>query len=249
MRLKDKTAIITGGGGGIGWSAGLLFHQEGAKVVLGDINDLSEENQVFIKNMDNILFHKSDVSTEAGAKEIVQRTIENFGRVDILINNAGINPSGTVVDTPLKLYEKIINVNLTSAFLCSKYAIPYMLEQKSGSIVNISSINGIRGNVNLAAYCASKGGMVSLTHAMAMDYADKGIRVNCICPGSIKTKMLEDVFKKAGDKMIDALLAKSPMGRFGEALEVAYAALFLASDEASFITGIAMPVDGGRSIR
>ncbi|WP_028307915.1 SDR family NAD(P)-dependent oxidoreductase [Desulfitibacter alkalitolerans] len=249
MRLKDKTAIITGGGGGIGWSAGLLFQQEGAKVVLGDINDLSEENKDFIKGKDNILFVKSDVSTEAGAKEIVQRTIESFGRVDILINNAGINPSGTVVDTPLKLYEKIINVNLTSAFLCSKYAIPYMLEQKCGSIVNISSINGIRGNVNLAAYCASKGGMVSLTHAMAMDYADKGIRVNCICPGSIKTKMLEDVFKKAGDKMIDALLAKSPMGRFGEALEVAYAALFLASDEASFITGIAMPVDGGRSIR
>ncbi len=249
MRLQGKVAIITGGGGGIGWSAGLLFQKEGAKVVLGDINELDEASIDYLKDKDDILFVKSDASTENGAKKLVQSAIDKYGKVDILINNAGINPSGTVVDTPLKLYQKIIDVNLTSSFLCSKYSVPHMLAQKKGSIVNISSINGIRGNVNLAAYCASKGGMVSLTQAMAMDYANKGIRVNCICPGSIKTKMLEDLFNSAGNDMIDALLAKSPMGRFGEATEVAYAALFLASDEASFITGVAMPIDGGRSIR
>ncbi|KUO50275.1 MAG: hypothetical protein APF76_11225 [Desulfitibacter sp. BRH_c19] len=249
MRLQNKVAIITGGSGGIGLATGLLFQKEGAKVVLGDINELDETNFNYIQDNDDMLFVISDVSTETGAKELVQRAIDTYGKVDILINNAGINPSGTVVDTPLKLYQKIIDVNLTSAFLCSKYSVPHMLAQRKGSIVNISSLNGIRGNVNLAAYCASKGGMVSLSQAMAMDYANKGIRVNCICPGSIKTKMLEDLFKTAGNDMIDALLAKSPMGRFGEATEVAYAALFLASDEASFITGVAMPIDGGRSIR
>jgi len=249
LRLQNKVAIITGGSGGIGLATGLLFQKEGAKVVLGDINELDETNFNYIQDNDDMLFVISDVSTETGAKELVQRAIDTYGKVDILINNAGINPSGTVVDTPLKLYQKIIDVNLTSAFLCSKYSVPHMLAQRKGSIVNISSLNGIRGNVNLAAYCASKGGMVSLSQAMAMDYANKGIRVNCICPGSIKTKMLEDLFKTAGNDMIDALLAKSPMGRFGEATEVAYAALFLASDEASFITGVAMPIDGGRSIR
>lgn len=249
MRLKDKVAIITGGLGGIGWSTGHLFHQEGAKVVLADKGSISNEMKDDLSGRDGMTFVQADLSVEEGAKRVIDETINLYGRIDILMNNVGINPSGTVVDTSVELYDTILNVNLRSAFLCSKFAVPYMLETNKGSIVNISSINGIRGNKNLAAYSASKGGIVGLTQSMAIDYAEKGIRVNCISPGSIKTNMLESLFAEAGEEEIATLLAKSPMRRFGEAIEIANTALFLASDEASFITGINIPVDGGRSIR
>lgn len=249
MRLQDKVAVVTGGGGGIGWSTGLLFLEKGAKVILADIEAPNSEVERALLGQEGISFVTADVSTEEGAMEVIETAVRKYGGIDILMNNAGINPGGTVTDTPTDLYDHILSVNLKSAFLCSKFAVPHMLEKGRGSIVNISSINGIRGNTNLVAYSASKSGIIGLTQSMALDYAEKGIRVNCICPGTIKTRMVDNLIDTAGPEIIEALLTKSPMRRFGEAQEIAYAALFLASDESSFITGITLPVDGGRSIR
>jgi len=249
VRLQDKVAVVTGGGGGIGWSAGLLFLEKGAKVILADIEAPNSEVERALLGQEGISFVTADVSTEEGAMEVIETAVRKYGGIDILMNNAGINPGGTVTDTPTDLYDHILSVNLKSAFLCSKFAVPHMLEKGRGSIVNISSINGIRGNTNLVAYSASKSGIIGLTQSMALDYAEKGIRVNCICPGTIKTRMVDNLIDTAGPEIIEALLTKSPMRRFGEAQEIAYAALFLASDESSFITGITLPVDGGRSIR
>ncbi|MBP1932368.1 SDR family NAD(P)-dependent oxidoreductase [Ammoniphilus resinae] len=249
MRLQDKVAVVTGGGGGIGWSTGLLFLQKGAKVILADIEPPNPEVERALLSQEGITFITADVSQEEGAKEVIDTAVRKYGGIDILMNNAGINPGGTVTDTPVDLYDQILSVNLKSAFLCSKFAVPHMLEKGRGSIVNVSSINGIRGNTNLVAYSASKSGIIGLTQSMALDYAEKGIRVNCICPGTIKTRMVDNLIDTTGPEIIEALLAKSPMRRFGEAAEIAYAALFLASDEASFITGVTLPVDGGRSIR
>nr|WP_245203765.1 SDR family oxidoreductase [Ammoniphilus resinae] len=247
--MQDKVAVVTGGGGGIGWSTGLLFLQKGAKVILADIEPPNPEVERALLSQEGITFITADVSQEEGAKEVIDTAVRKYGGIDILMNNAGINPGGTVTDTPVDLYDQILSVNLKSAFLCSKFAVPHMLEKGRGSIVNVSSINGIRGNTNLVAYSASKSGIIGLTQSMALDYAEKGIRVNCICPGTIKTRMVDNLIDTTGPEIIEALLAKSPMRRFGEAAEIAYAALFLASDEASFITGVTLPVDGGRSIR
>jgi NAD(P)-dependent dehydrogenase (short-subunit alcohol dehydrogenase family) len=254
MRLKGKIAIVTGGGSGIGKATALLFAREGACVVAASNRpaDHPAVEEAARSLPGALVTAEADVSREEDAARLVALTAERFGGLDILVNNAGIVSFGTVTETSLEEFERLVDVNLKGAFLCSKYAVPELLKRGGGAIVNVSSINGIRGNHRLAAYAATKGGVVSLTHAMALDYAPHNIRVNCVCPATIEdTGQAALAWELASDKEAwrRYLLEKHPLGRLGRSEEVASAILFLASDEASFITGVTLPVDGGRSIR
>ena len=239
--LQGKIAIITGAASGIGRAAVSVFVGEGARVVAGDISPMVRE----LAEPQRVMPVVCDVSTREGAEALVRTAESAFGDLDILFNNAGIERLATVVDTTEELWHEVLDVNLKSVFLCSKYAIPAMLKRGSGAIVNNASINGIRGNTTLAAYQASKGGVVALTYSIAIDYAAQGIRCNAVCPGTIDTPM---VGTRTPDQIV-AMKAKHPMGRIGRPDEVAWVACFLASDRASFLTGLAVPVAGGRDIR
>jgi NAD(P)-dependent dehydrogenase (short-subunit alcohol dehydrogenase family) len=239
MRLQGKVAI--------------LFAREGADVVAA----VHRPEQVGAVETEasglpgRVVGVTVDVAVEEDVRRMVRTAVDRFGGLDIMFNNAGIELVGEVTETTNDDWFRILDVNLRSVFLACKYAVPEMLKRGGGSIVNDSSINGIRGNSRLVAYSATKGGVVALTRAMAIDYAARGIRVNCLCPASIDTPMSRHHFALDPDpeERRRAIVAKHPMGRVGRPEEVAYAALFLASDEASFITGVALPVDGGRSIR
>jgi NAD(P)-dependent dehydrogenase (short-subunit alcohol dehydrogenase family) len=195
---------------------------------------------------------QADITREEDVRRSVAEAVSRFGGLDILVNNAAIVIHGDVTDTSDEQWTALLDVNLRGAFLCCRHAVPQMRRRGGGAIVNVSSINGIRGNNRLVAYCASKGGVVAMTMALAIDHASEGIRVNCVCPATIApTRMHDASLSQAADpeELARALLAKHPMGRYGRPEEVAAAILFLASDEASFITGVVLPVDGGRSIR
>ena len=245
---------MTGAGSGIGRATALRFAREGARVLAADIHAgraeaVARESAGLAGTIAPI---QMDVTKEADAARLASEAAERFGGLDILVNNAGIVIHGTVADTSEEDFQRTIDVNLKGVFLCSKYAVREMRRRGGGSIVNVSSINGIRGNHFHAAYCASKGGVVSLTHAMAIDHAAEKIRVNCVCPATVEhTGMVDLAFRKAEDPEAfrRMLLDKHPLGRFATTDEVAAAILFLASDEASFLTGVVLPVDGGRSIR
>lgn len=252
--MKEKVAVITGAGSGIGRATALRFAREGAAVLAADIREerAQETAQAAAGLGGEVVSVVADVTREADAERLMNTAVERFGRLDILVNNAGIVIHGTVADTSEADFLRTIDVNLKGVFLCSKYAVREMRRRGGGSIVNVSSINGIRGNHRHAAYCASKGGVVSLTHAMAIDHAAEKIRVNCVCPATVEhTGMVDLAFSKAEDPEAfrRMLLEKHPLGRFATVDEVAAAILFLASDEASFLTGVVLPVDGGRSIR
>ena len=253
MRLANKVAIITGAGSGIGKATALLFAAEGACVVAGvhhvpDIAPLQGEAGGLPGTLVGV---QADVACEEDIVGLIRTAVGRFGGVDILFNNAGIEVAGTVTDVSDEDWQCVIDVNLKSIFLACRHVVPEMLKRGGGAIVNNASINGIRGNNRLAAYCASKGGAVAITRAMAMDYAVSNIRVNCVCPATIDTRLSRRHVASAPDpeERRRQLIAKHPMGRIGTPEEVAYAVLFLASDEASFITGVALPIDGGRSIR
>ncbi len=235
MKLKDKVAIVTGGTSGIGLACAKDFINEGAKVVISSIQSGSE---IANELGENCIFIECDVSKENEVINLVQETVKTFGKVDILVANAGIGVGGELHQLNLDSWNKIMDVNLTGVFLTNKYAIKEMLKQGSGSIINMSSILGIVGNAGAAAYSASKSGVVNLTKSAALEYSKKGIRVNAIAPAYIKTPMIEDLPE-------DALVPLHPIGRLGYDYEVAKAVTFLASDDASFITGINLPVDGG----
>lgn len=248
MRLKGKVTIVTGAGTGIGRATVLRFVAEGAKVVAG-VYQPHEAEQFRDPAIATVV---CDVTREASAQELVNTAVERFGGLDVLVNNAGIVIMANVEETSDEEWNRILDVNLRGLFYCAKHAVPEMLRRGGGAMVNVSSINGIRGNHRLFAYSASKGGVVAATMSLALDYAPRNIRVNCVCPATIAdTPMVAQTFEEAADPDLhhQYLLAKHPLGRLGRSDEVANAILFLASDESSFITGVTLPVDGGRSIR
>lgn len=246
--------MITGASSGVGRATTVLFAREGAQVVAGS-NDPARHPELEAEAdglPGSIRAVEMDVTREDDAARLIQTAVDAHGRLDILVNNAGIVLHGTVADETEEQFQRVLDVNLKGVFLCSKHAVRAMRERRRGSIVNVASINGIRGNHRHAAYCASKGGVVSLTHAMALDHAPDGIRANCVCPAAIEsTGMVDFALEAAPDReaFMRDLTAKHPLGRIATLDDVAYAILYLASDEASFLTGVALPIDGGRSIR
>jgi NAD(P)-dependent dehydrogenase (short-subunit alcohol dehydrogenase family) len=249
MRLKDKVALITGGTSGIGRATALLFAQEGAKVVVVG-RDQARGQKVVAEIAEaggTAVFLPCDVRFADQCRRVVEGTVRTFGRLDILFNNAGVFYANTVIDCTEDEWDLTVDISLKGTYLMSKYALPHMIAQGSGAIVNTSSGWGLVGGDKAAAYCAAKGGVVLLTKAMAVDHSWQGIRINCVCPGDVDTPMLVDDAQRRGMAWTDYLAeaANRPMGRVGLPEEVARAVLFLASDEASFITGAALAVDGG----
>ena len=243
--------MITGAGSGIGRATALLFAEEGAKVVVADYSvEGGEETVKRVKEKGGeATFVAVDVSQAADVQKMIKTAIDKYGRLDILHNNAGIIfPLGPTENVSEADWDRVLSVNLKGVFLGSKYAIPHMLKQGGGVIINTASIAGLVGTTNIPAYCASKGGIVSLTKAMAMEYARKNIRVNCICPGAIKTPMLDRFtgFQLEAKKLF---CEGEPIGRCGEPEEIAQAALYLACELSSFVTGTALIVDGGRTVQ
>ena len=249
MRLKDKVALITGGTSGIGQACALLFAREGAKVAITGRNESRGHavTATILKAGGNAIFLRTDVRHAAECQRAVDETLKSFGRVDILFNNAGIFYPQTTLECSEEEWDLQIDVNLKGTFLMSKCALPTMIAQGSGVIINNSSGWGLVGGDKAVAYCASKGGVVLLTKAMAVDHGGQGIRVNCICPGDVDTPMLPEDAKMRGLdwKTYLAGCENRPMGRIGTPEEIAKAVLFLASDDSSFMTGAALVVDGG----
>ena len=242
-RLKDKTAVITGSGKGLGEAMALLFSREGAKIVVFDIDEgAGRETVEQIRGQGGeAIFVHGDVSNPDDAVRVIDATVNAYGRVDVLVNNAGIHVDRTVADTTEEEWDRILGVNLKGVFLCSKAAIPQMRRQGGGNIISISSISGLIGQLNQAAYNASKHGIIGLVRCMAYDHALENIRANAICPGVMNTPLVASV----PEEHIAPYRKTSLLERFAEPSEVANAALFLASDESSYVTGSAMVVDGG----
>jgi NAD(P)-dependent dehydrogenase (short-subunit alcohol dehydrogenase family) len=249
MKLDGRIAIITGGNSGIGRATALLFAQEGAKVVVAGRNVSRGKGVVdeIKKQKGDAIFVRTDVSKTADVKALVEKTVSRYGRVDILFNNAALSPVGTVLTTSEKDWRAVIDTNINGTFLCTRYVLPHMLKQGGGVIINTGSINSLMAMKDEAAYDASKGGVLMLTRATALDFAKDNIRANCICPGAIETPMLRGILEHTSNpREAEAdLIRKHALGRIGAPEEVAKVALFLASDDSSFVTGTALAVDGG----
>jgi NAD(P)-dependent dehydrogenase (short-subunit alcohol dehydrogenase family) len=249
MKLRDKVVLITGGTSGIGEATVLLFSKEGAKVVITGRS--AERGSKIIEKIKrdrgHAIFVKTDVSISQECRNAVDTTIAHFGRLDILFNNAGVFYAHDVVECTEEEWDLQLDINLKGTFLMSKFALPGMIAQGGGIIINNSSGWGLVGGDKAVAYCASKGGVVLLTKAMAIDHGPQGIRVNCVCPGDVDTPMLPEDAKFRGLKWDEYIAgaANRPMRRIGTPEEIARAVLFLASDDSSFMTGAALVVDGG----
>jgi NAD(P)-dependent dehydrogenase (short-subunit alcohol dehydrogenase family) len=255
MKLTDQIAIVTGGASGIGLASTQRLLEEGATVVMCDIAAEAGERvatDLKAKGLERIEFVRADVSLSGNVRSVIDVAVKAHGRVDILFNNAGYFEPGEVHEVSEEEWERAMAINLRSVFLFSKYVVPGMLERSKGSIIHNASIAAVVGDPNSAAYCATKGGIAMLTKAMALDYGKRGIRVNAICCGEIETPLFvreaahygiptEQYAKMIGDQ--------HPIGRIGQAYEVAAVVAFLASDDSSFITGALIPVDGGYSAR
>jgi NAD(P)-dependent dehydrogenase (short-subunit alcohol dehydrogenase family) len=249
MRLAGRVAIITGGTSGIGRATAVLFAREGAQVAITGRS--SARGQAVLAEIQetggSAVFIRSDVRHAEECQRAVQETIQHFGRLDVLFNNAGVFFPSTILECTEEDWDLTLDICLKGTFFMSKYALPSMIAQGSGVIINNSSGWGLEGGDAAAAYCAAKGGVVLLTKAMAIDHSHQGIRVNCICPGDVETPMLVDDAEARGLSW-DAYLksaADRPMGRIGQPEEIARAALFLACDDSSFMTGAIVAVDGG----
>lgn len=251
MRLdsSDRVAVVTGGAKGIGAATAALLASEGVIVVIADIDAVEG-----LKTIARIgeaggesTFVEADVSSRDGAEAAVAHSYDTFGRIDILVSNAGIQRYGNVVETSEEVWDEVMAVNLKSTFLMAKYCVPRILEQESGAIVVVASVQGLAAQRGVAAYSASKGGAIALTRAMAVDFAPK-IRVNCVLPGSVDTPMLRGAAAKFSDDPAAAIKRwgnMHPMGRVAEPEEIARVIAFLASPQSSFVTGAAIQVDGG----
>ena len=249
MRLKARVALITGGTSGIGEATAVLFAREGARVAITGRNG-TRGGQVVERIKDagtEGIFIQADVSRASDCQRAVEETERALGAVDILFNNAGVFYPQTAIECSEREWDEQIDVNLKGTFLMSKFVLPGMIARRSGVIVNNASGWGIVGGDHAVAYCASKGGVVLMTKAMAIDHGAQGIRVNCVCPGDVETPMLPADAKMRGLKWEDYIAgcANRPLGRVGTVEEIAKAVLFLASDDSSFMTGAALVVDGG----
>ena len=236
-RLQDKVCVITGAAGGIGSASASVFAREGARVVGVDLLEHSVGE----------LCLQADVADEASVAGVYQRVHQEFGRVDVLFNNAGISPpeDASVLDTELEVWERVQTINLRSVFLCCKHGIPHLLKAGGGSVINTASFVAIMGAAtSQIAYTASKGGVLALSRELGVEFAKRGVRVNALCPGPIDTPLLRELYAK-DQAQAARRLVHVPMGRFGQAEEIAHAALFLASDEASFVNATSFVVDGG----
>jgi len=246
MRLQGKTAVITGAAKGIGRAIAQLFAKEGARVVIADID--AQNGQLvassIISQGAEAVFHPCDVSQRNQVEELFQSTVSRYGGVDILVNNAARwEQEGYLLQVDEKTWEHVLGGTLRSVYLCSKCAIPHMVKSGWGSLVNIASVNAQFG-INLAAYTAAKGGVISLTRIIAVQYGSKNVRANVICPGTIETEAIAAEFEQRPD-VRERFLSPVPLRRFGRPQDVAYCALYLASPESDFVTGATFVIDGG----
>ncbi|NTZ87261.1 glucose 1-dehydrogenase [Burkholderia metallica] len=241
-RFENKVAIVTGGASGIGEATVRAFAREGAKVVIADLTDKGALLAADIgENGGQALYIQTDVTSSESVQNLISRTVQVYGRVDIMFANAGIADDDRIEQLHESAWQKTIDINLTGVYLCDKYAIQQMHTQGGGVIVNCGSIHSHVGKSGVTAYAAAKGGVKLLTQTLAIDYGQHNIRVNAVCPGYIDTPLL----KHLPDAQKAALIALHPIGRLGKAEEVANAVLFLASDDASFVNGASLMVDGG----
>lgn len=242
--LNGKIAIITGAGRGIGRAIAMHFVQNGSKVVINYRNSIAQVEELLAeikKSGGEAIAVQADISHEEEAKKLIQEAVKHFGRLDILVNNAGITKDNLIMRMSDSDFTSVVDTNLKGTFFCSKYAATVMLKQKSGKIINISSVVGITGNIGQANYAASKAGVIGMTKAIARELASRGITVNAVAPGFIETDMTDQL----SDKIKEATIANIPLKRYGFAEEVAGAVSFLASDAANYITGQVLQVDGG----
>ena len=243
MKLENKVAIITGAGSGIGKETALLFAGEGARVVVADINEKggSDTVDVIKRNGGEGFFVKLDASSREQSKQMASEALLRYGRIDVLINNAGIVQDALILKMTEEQWDRVINVNLKGAFNCIQAVAETMINQGNGVIINASSVVGLFGNVGQTNYAAAKAGLIGMTKALAKELGKKGVRVNAIAPGFIVTPMTSNV----PEKILEIMKEKTPLRRLGEPMDVAYAYLYLASDDAKFITGAVVSVDGG----
>lgn len=248
MKFKNRCVVITGAGSGIGRACALEFAKEGANVVIADINlDGGKQTVQLIEAANGAAIAiKTDVSKPGSVEALVEHTIKKFSAVHALVNNAAIQINKTIEDTSFEEWNLQLSINLGGVFLCSKYFLPY-LRQTKGSIINMSSVNGFFVEPNCAGYCATKAAIIGLTKAMAIDHGKEGVRVNCICPGYIDAGLAEGYFQSQPDPVKARIEAGKlhALRRIGKPEEVGRAAVFLASDDASFVTGSSFVVDGG----
>jgi NAD(P)-dependent dehydrogenase (short-subunit alcohol dehydrogenase family) len=247
MRLKNKVAVITGAKSGIGLATALRFSEEGARVILADVQNADEAVGAIVAKGGDAFFVETDVSSESSVQELIRHAIARYQRIDILVNNAGLELTRTITETSEAEWDRLMSVNLKGVFLCSKAAVLEMGQRRGGVIVNVASELGLVGTSQLAAYCASKGAVIQLTKAMAIDHATDNIRINCVCPGPINTPLLDRIIATAPDPLKERqeTVAKTLLKRLGEPSEIANVILFLASEESSYMTGSIVVVDGG----
>ena len=246
MQLEGKTAIITGAAGGIGCATALQFAQEGAQVVAADIQGEGAEETAHIAGADypDVIAHTVNVSKGDQVEQLISETVSHFGKLDVIFSNAAIMRDGSVVDLPEADWDALFDANVKGAFLCGKYGIPVMRQSGGGSFIITASVNSFYAESDIAGYCATKGAVLQLTRAMAIDHGPEGVRVNCICPGWIETAMSQPFLEEnpEGREFAGTI---APVGRIGQPDDVAEVAVFLASDASRFVTGAAYTVDGG----